>query len=65
MMNKKRVRVFTKKELGIFFGFICITDWRSTLKNNCEKNYCNYEFLERNEIVLIIPIKIYVLTFVF
>ena len=34
MNNKKSVRAFTKKELENFFGVVCITDWRITLKNN-------------------------------
>ena len=48
MNNRKRVRVFTKKDLENFSDVFGITDWRSTLK----KMYVL--FLERKNTVFII-----------
>ena len=59
MNNRKRVRVFTKKDLENFSDVFDITDWRSTLK----KIYVL--FLERNEYSLHNINQRYVLTFVF
>ena len=59
MNNRKRVRVFTKKDLENFYDVFGITDWRSTLK----KMYVL--FLERNEYSLHNMNQRYVLTSVF